>query len=160
MSLPVQFSNDPLNHNILVKKQELKDLNSHCDSGKNGSSAGLPPTHVSQLTTIERLIKIRTGFSSSFIGEVIDDQNGDSQTRNQGQEGSGWGRAILYPELPWGAPPGWEQGHSQGQSFLIVWDCLIFLCCLYVAGAVPFELGILDSIRRHVHARTFPNTTP
>ena len=55
-------------------------------------------------------------------------------------------KAWLYPELPWGAPPCWEQGRSRGQTFLIIWDITIFICCLYVAGAVPFELGILDAL--------------
>ena len=155
MSRTSQYSDDPLNHN--VDTQELEKGN---DPRLNMPSEKEPPTHLSQITSIERLIKFRSGFSGSFLSEITRAESGaqsaESASVLRGSNSVRGGRALLYPELPWGAPPGWEQGHSRGQTFLICWDILIFLCCLYVAGVVPFELGILDAIQRSPAPQSLP----
>jgi hypothetical protein len=152
--LPTEkFSNDPLSHKRATKSERGNEdtLSEPPDRVSPENERRVPDVlttgHATHITAIERLIKIRSGFSNSMLQEMIS-ENSDFSVKVQSPGKVSGGRALLYPELPWGAPPGWETGHSRGQNFLIVWDCIIFLCCLYVAGAVPFELGILDSIQR------------
>jgi len=49
-------------------------------------------------------------------------------------------KAWLYPELPWGAPPEWDKAYMQGATFLAIWEVLTFVCCLYVAVSVPYNV--------------------
>ena len=152
MMSPNKFSDDPLSHKrAKSERADANTLQATPNPAEPGNDNRIPDAltagHVNHITAIERLIKIRSGFSNSMLQEMINEHSESSSKVQSPGEISG-GRALLYPELPWGAPPGWEQGHSRGQNFLIVWDCMIFLCCLYVAGAVPFELGILDSIQK------------
>ena len=46
------------------------------------------------------------------------------------------GRALFYPEIPWGAPPTWKGTFMRGVRFLQFWDVLTSIACLYVAWAV------------------------
>ena len=39
---------------------------------------------------------------------------------------------ILYPELPWGAPPSWEAHRFRGQTFLINWEIITTIACFYI----------------------------
>lgn len=54
------------------------------------------------------------------------------------------GRAWLYPELPWGAPPNWQKTKMPGKTFLMYWDALTFVACLWVAIVVPYLAGFVD----------------
>jgi hypothetical protein len=113
------------------------------------------PIRVNNISTINRVFLGGTGSSRS-INSVQSEEEAPLESNSPKAKKNPGGRALLYPELPWGAPPGWQDGRNRGHSFLIVWDCAIFLCCLYVAGAVPFELGILDSIKRF-DSHNFPS---
>lgn len=152
MLSPGKFSDDPLNHMHTKNEREHENVfqppHFPSEPEKNCGFDVMASNDIHHITAIERLIKIRSGFSNSLLHEMINEQGAEISTDPKNSREVRGGRALLYPELPWGAPPGWEQGHSRGQTFLIIWDCIIFLCCLYVAGAVPFELGILDSIQR------------
>ena len=53
-------------------------------------------------------------------------------------------KAWLYPELPWGAPPETDTTHMRGASFLAVWEMVTFLCCLYVAVSVPYNVTFAE----------------
>jgi len=53
----------------------------------------------------------------------------------------GYHRTWFYPELPWGAPPNWRDKAGHGRTFLNCWEIWTFLCCIYVAGMVPWVLG-------------------
>ncbi len=54
-------------------------------------------------------------------------------------------KAWLYPELPWGAPPGWANKNQRGKTFLRVWDVVTFLGCIHVAISVPYYVGFEDA---------------
>ena len=54
------------------------------------------------------------------------------------------GRAWLYPDLPWGAPPMWQTKRMPGKTFLKAWDITTFLGCMYVAIMVPYLAGFID----------------
>jgi hypothetical protein len=51
-------------------------------------------------------------------------------------------RAWVYPELPWGAPPSWSKQPQFGGTFLVYWELLTCLACVYVAITVPYIAGI------------------
>jgi len=53
-------------------------------------------------------------------------------------------KALLYPDLPWGAPPEWKSKQQRGRRFLLLWDLIIFLGCLYVSIVIPLKLGFMD----------------
>ena len=57
---------------------------------------------------------------------------------------SGPGRAWFYPELPWGAPPGWQKVPLPGKTFLMYWDVILFFACIYVSIMVPYLVGFVD----------------
>ena len=48
----------------------------------------------------------------------------------------------MYPELPWGAPPSWNRQGKIGGVFLVYWEMLTCLACVYVAITVPYIVGI------------------
>ena len=53
-----------------------------------------------------------------------------------------WASAWVYPELPWGAPPSWERHGKFGGVFLVYWEMLTCIACVYVAITVPYIVGI------------------
>ena len=53
-----------------------------------------------------------------------------------------WASAWVYPELPWGAPPSWERRGKFGGVFLVYWEMLTCIACVYVAITVPYIVGI------------------
>ena len=56
-------------------------------------------------------------------------------------------KAWLYPDLPWGAPPEAEKKWSTA-LFLNTWEVLCFVCCLYVAFSVPYNVSFAEKSRR------------
>jgi hypothetical protein len=63
-------------------------------------------------------------------------------------------KAWFYPELPWGAPPSWDEGqtrrrclpHRGGKNFLMQWELLTCFACFYVGLKVPYVIGY-DSVK-------------
>mmetsp|Transcript_13610 Transcript_13610/g.33385 ORF Transcript_13610/g.33385 Transcript_13610/m.33385 type:complete len:1256 (+) Transcript_13610:103-3870(+) len=74
--------------------------------------------------------------------------------------GGGGGTAWLYPDLPWGAPPAWRKVHHRGRHFLLLWDVITFLGCIYVSISVPFKLGFMDVAGELNNCPFYPETTP
>ena len=59
------------------------------------------------------------------------------------------GRARVFPDLPWGAPPSWGQS-GKPTKWLIYWEFLTSALCLYVGIKVPYESGF-DSVKSTTH---------
>jgi len=62
-------------------------------------------------------------------------------------------KAWFYPELPWGAPPSWDEGKPRsrclphkGKNFLMQWELLTCFACFYVGIKVPYVIGY-DSVK-------------
>ena len=47
-------------------------------------------------------------------------------------------RAWFYPELPWGAPPSWQLLGKPETKWLLPWDILTSMACIYVGLKVPY----------------------
>ncbi len=72
------------------------------------------------------------------------------------------GRALLYPELPWGAPPEWNKRSGRGKRFLIAWEIWTFICCMSVLRRVYCTRAAIPTHATHTrHTHTtwrVPNT--
>ena len=72
------------------------------------------------------------------------------------------GRALLYPELPWGAPPEWNKRSGRGKRFLIAWEIWTFICCMSVLRRVYCTRAAIPTHATHTrHTHTtwrLPNT--
>ena len=81
------------------------------------------------------------------------DGNSDSWTKRQmGPTISTLNRALFYPELPWGAPPSWEETEWRGQAFLMYWELLSTAACFYVGFKVPYVTGV-DEVKPLDHRK-------
>jgi len=50
------------------------------------------------------------------------------------------GYAAFYPELPWGAPPAWKETGNTSTSWLVTWEFVLCLACMWVAITLPYSL--------------------
>ena len=69
----------------------------------------------------------------------------DDNQKNSVGWGSALRRAWFYPDLPWGAPPNWKE-NQPGRRFLVLWELLTMMGCIYVAVTVPYKLGFTDTL--------------
>ncbi len=60
------------------------------------------------------------------------------------------GRAILYPELPWGSPPSWKKSGQTTQTQLVFWESTTAVACLWVAASLPYAL-LMDGAKHADH---------
>jgi hypothetical protein len=75
-------------------------------------------------------------------------------------------RLVLYPELPWGAPPSWEDKDFRGRTFLMYWELITCLACFYVGIKVRPSFEFRAGPRRMAlssacaHMQTVERRTP
>jgi hypothetical protein len=95
------------------------------------------PSPVRQEHTV--IIEPRPGSKDEEEDAGSEPETGDPE------EAAGCGeKAWLYPELPWGAPPEWDKAYMRGANFLAVWEIVTFVCCLYVAVSVPYNVTFAE----------------
>eukprot|EP00960_Hanusia_phi_P004823 139802-Hanusia_phi.AAC.3 len=73
------------------------------------------------------------------LGRTLSDSD---KKRDRRKAGLAW----FYPNLPWGAPPGLNSSRYRGATFLNLWEILTFLCCLYVAGVLPYIVAFVEFV--------------
>ena len=55
-------------------------------------------------------------------------------------------RAWFFPELPWGAPPSWQLAGSPQTQWLLPWEIVTSLACIYVGLKVPYA-SFMDNVK-------------
>uniref|UniRef100_A0A7S4PDA0 Cyclic nucleotide-binding domain-containing protein n=1 Tax=Guillardia theta TaxID=55529 RepID=A0A7S4PDA0_GUITH len=72
------------------------------------------------------------------------DEKSEEEEGSEQQRAGCYQKAWIYPELPWGAPPSWNENHLFSSKFLAIWECLTCMACLYIAFIVPYLAGFDD----------------
>jgi hypothetical protein len=48
------------------------------------------------------------------------------------------GYACFYPELPWGSPPAWKESGHPTTTWLVTWEAITCVACIWVALSLPY----------------------
>jgi hypothetical protein len=87
------------------------------------------------------------------------DDSPTKETKEEESKGTCCGRkAWLYPEMPWGAPPEVDARNMHGAAFLAIWEIVTFVCCLYVAWSVPYNVTFAEKQENILKQQGLPVT--
>jgi len=60
------------------------------------------------------------------------------------------GSACFYPELPWGSPPAWKESGNPTTTWLVSWEGLTGLACIWVGASLPYA-SFIDGVKDSEH---------
>jgi len=60
------------------------------------------------------------------------------------------GFACFYPELPWGSPPAWKESGNPTTTWLVSWEGLTGLACIWVGVSLPYA-SFIDGAKDSEH---------